>query len=116
MQNQVILTPESSHGWNLRYGLSLAQVRKRFLRSLQDSLDGPTGNAGLLGEGLRDLLGPRLRTPRGSLRGPEVPPPVGSSGLLSAGKNPVRTGLLGLGSRIKRLQVFPCGDRVPGNW
>lgn len=75
MQNQVILTPESSHGWNLRYGLSLAQVRKRFLRSLQDSLDGPTGNAGLLGEGLRDLLGPRLRTPRGSLRGPEVPPP-----------------------------------------
>lgn len=77
MQNQVILTPESSHGWNLRYGLSLAQVRKRFLRSLQDSLDGPTGNAGLLGEGLRDLLGPRLRTPRGSLRGPEVPPRSG---------------------------------------
>lgn len=77
MQNQVILTPESSHGWNLRYGLSLAQVRKRFLRSLQDSLDGQTGNAGLLGEGVRDLLGPRLRTPRGSLRGSEVPPRSG---------------------------------------
>jgi hypothetical protein len=56
--DQVILALGEGSRWALRYGLAGAEVRKRFLRPLQDSLDSPTGNDELLSDnsdGLPDL-------------------------------------------------------------
>ncbi len=53
-----MIPPHRSGGrWTLRYGLAGAEVRKGFLRPLQDSLDGPAGNAEPPSDGLESLPG-----------------------------------------------------------